>query len=928
MASGDGGRNNGRNRHGGPGHGGPETPVEWRPRRRGSTRPSAEARGGGNRPGGMGGAGGAGGGPGRRRPSWARRVARWAGAAVVLLALAGAGIVAYAAVTPLPKPQVPQATVIYDVQGRVVASLYRQNRQLARPDEIPRSLRQAVVAAEDARFYRHHGFDPVSIGRAALRNLEAGRIVEGGSSITQQLARTLYDLSLERTFGRKFREALLAVKLETHYTKDQILTMYLNQVYFGRGAYGAKVAAREYFGKPLDQLTLAESATLAAFIRGPEIYWRDPERAKGRRDWVLSRMAELGMISPAEAKRAQAEPLRLRPPDEPDTRAPYFVDFVRDRLADQVPELADQLYTGGFRIYTTLDLDMQQAAEAAVARLDELVAPLGEHDGVAQPQVALVALDPATGGIRAMVGGRDFKTTPLNRAVKARRQPGSAFKPFLYTAVLATGEPITSPVACRVREYPGGEGGEPYVPSDYGDERYHNAFLDIRRAVAISDNVVAVEWMNRIKPSRVAALARRMGITSPLDTRHLVLALGASGVTPLEMAVGYATLANLGERVEPFAILRVEDRDGTVLFRQEPRRERVLAPEVAWLMTDVLKSVFDPAYSGTGRALGIGRPAAGKTGTTDESRDVWFVGYTPDLVAAVWVGADDYQPVRLPGGAGATGSSTSGRIWQSFMRAALEGRPARDWPRPQGVVRASACTLTGPLDEPRFQWREEWFLAGHVPSPNCLALLQDPHVREDLAAAGKVPEGLLPIPLPSLPRLPGLPGLNPPGAPPRDGGPQGGEARPPERAPEQPPQRPPEPQEEPGPPGAPGAPGAGPAPPPPEGRPGEVTVPPPGRGPDREPVPEATDPGGTGPPPPDPGAGAPWPGQDGGDAGALPSSPEARGAGDTGSPPPGPGNGGAGDTGAPGPRQGAGPGVVAGGIPGPAVPVPGGAGNP
>lgn len=739
---------------------------DWRPRRR---------RGG---PRGMG------------RPSLARRVARWAALAVIALALMGAGVVAFAAVTPLPKPEVPQATLIYDVDGRVVASLYRQNRQLARPDEIPASLRQAVVAAEDARFYRHHGFDLVAIGRAALRNLQAGRIVEGGSSITQQLARTLYDLSLERTFDRKFREALLTVKLEMRYSKDEILTMYLNQVYFGRGAYGAKVAAQEYFGKPLPRLTLAESATLAAFIRGPELYWRQPDRAKARRDWVLSRMAELGMISPAEARRAQAEPLVLRPPDEGEVRAPYFVDYVRDRLAATAPEVAARLYTGGFRIYTTLDLDMQTAAEAAVARLDQVVAPLGEHQGVPQPQVALVALDPASGGIRAMVGGRDFATTPLNRAVHARRQPGSAFKPFLYTAVLASGEPITTPVACRVRQYPGGAGGEPYTPRDYGDPGYHDAFLDIRRAVAVSDNVVAVEWMDRVKPRRVAALARRMGITSPLTTQHLTLALGESAVTPLELARAYATLANLGLRVEPFAILRIEDRDGHVLFRREPRAERVIAPEVAWLVTDVLKSVFDPAYDGTARALGIGRPAAGKTGTTDASRDVWFVGYTPDLVAAVWIGSDDFaQRVLLPGGAGATGSSTAGRIWQAFMRAALDGLPARDWPRPEGVVRASACTLTGSLDAPRFQWREEWFLAGHVPAPNCLALLQDPHVREDLAAAGQAPRGLVPLPLPSLPDGPGLlpEGNLPRGGPAQGGGATGGDraggAVPPEERP-------------------------------------------------------------------------------------------------------------------------------------------------
>ena len=841
----------------------------WRPRgRRGAT--------GGWRP--------------RRGPSLARRVARLAGLAVVLLALAGTGVVAFAAITPLPKPEVPQATVIYDIQGRVIASLHRQNREIAGPEEIPRALRQAVVAAEDARFYRHHGFDPVAIGRAAVRNLQAGRIVEGGSSITQQLARTLYDLSLERTFARKLQEALLAVKLETRYSKDQILTMYLNQVYFGRGAYGVKVAAREYFGKPLSQLSLAEAATLAAFIRGPEVYWRDPERARGRRDWVLSRMAELGMITPEAARRAQAEPLVLRPPGEPDVRAPYFVDYVRERLAEEVPGLAGQLYTGGYRIYTTLDLDVQAAAERAAARLDDLVAPLGERNGVPQPQVALVALDPATGGIRAMVGGRDFRTTRFNRAVRARRQPGSAFKPFLYTAVLASGEPVTAPMACRARTYPGEEPGQPYTPRDYGTRPYHDAFFDIRHAVAISDNLVAVEWMNRIKPRRVADLAHRMGIESELKRTHLGLALGDSEVTPLEMARAYATLANLGERVEPFAVLRVEDRDGTMLFSRRPRRQRVLAPEVAWLMTDVLKSVFDPEYGGTARALGIGRPAAGKTGTTDDSRDAWFVGYTPDLVAAVWVGSDDHdQRVTLPNGAGATASSTAGRIWQSFMAAALAGRPPRDWPRPDGVVRAPACTLTGPLDAPRFEWRDEWFLAGHVPEPNCLALLEE---------AG----------LEGWERPPG-PGTGPSGRGPSPGGQEGG--RPGAGGP-----APGEGGTGPGQQGAPGPRPGGDATPAPAPEPGQGPAPGPGPG-DGEPAPgPGGGPAGEEPAPgPVPGLPLPAPGGPGGEPpGGSPGSPGDPGpagdggaardpgaAGDAVAVPPMPG-------GAPGPALGAWPG--------------------
>ncbi|HEY8394142.1 MAG TPA: PBP1A family penicillin-binding protein, partial [Thermaerobacter sp.] len=663
-------------------------------------------------------------------------------------------------------------------------------REIARPEEIPQHLRQAVVAAEDARFYHHHGFDPIAIGRALVRNLRAGKVVEGGSSITQQLARTLYDLSLRRTLSRKSREAFLTLKLETRFNKDQILNMYLNQVYFGRGAYGVKVAAREYFGKPLESLTLAESATLAAFIRGPEIYWRDPERARGRRDWVLERMAELGMISREEARRAQAEPLRLRPPGEAGRAAPYFVDFVRGRLTRELPEVASQLATGGFRIYTTLDLDMQRAAQEAAARLDTLVAPLEEHDGVPQPQVALVALDPATGGIRAMVGGRSYEDSRFNRAVYARRQPGSAFKPFLYTAVLAAGEPVTTPMACRASAYPGEKPDEPYEPKDFGPRPYHDAYLDIRRAVAISDNVVAVEWMNRIKPRRVAALARRMGVESPLNDQHLGLALGESSVTVLEMARAYASLANLGQRVEPFAILRVEAPDGTVLYERRPARERVLEPEVAWLMTDVLKSVFDPALGGTARSLGIGRPAAGKTGTTDDAQDLWFVGYTPDLVAAVWVGADYRAPVRTRGGGAATGGSTAGRIWQAFMEAALQDRPARDWPRPAGLVRATACTLTGPLASPRFEWRDEWFLAGRVPAPNCLALLERVAPDGGLGVPGQPRPGFPGVPggegaappdpgFPGLPRLPGppaLPGL--PGGTPFPRGPEGPGATP------------------------------------------------------------------------------------------------------------------------------------------------------
>ncbi len=673
--------------------------------------------------------------PGTARRAWAQpfRVLRRAGAAIlsrgpaILLATGTLFVIAmivFLYFVPLPPPVVPVATRIFDRNGELVGSLFSQNRIPVSLAQMPDVLKKGIVAIEDERFYTHHGIDPVGLVRAAVRNLRARAIVEGGSTITAQVARTLY-LTQQVTVSRKVVEALLALKLERAYSKSELLEIYLNEIYLGNGSYGVEVASLTYFGKSAKDLTLAESAMIAGLPTNPEGYspYNHPDRAKSRRDFVLDFWAAKGIITTAQADEAKQGPVTLASAGPPAQVGLYFVEYVTTLLreaqaagARNIPRMAD-LYTGGFRIYTSLDLKMQKAAERAVAER----APKGTKDanGVTQPQAALVAMDPTNGYILAMVGGRSYEETKLNRAVPRgtategmRRQPGSAFKPFLYTAVLDSGFPLTSTQTCEPVEFPAGN-GQIYSPTDYGANKYHWRPLTIREAVRVSDNVCAVKWCSQITPAREKEFAQAMGIEAPL-TGDLSLALGSSEVSVLEMARGYSTLANGGFRVEAQALLRLEDRYGKVIYDQT-RGGRGLPPTavlgepVAFLMNDLLKEPFRSGGTAAGLLRYFSRPVAGKTGTTDDQFDAWFVGYTPQVVCAVWVGND--KPSRLPG----YGGTLAGPIWGTFMAAAHQGLPVVDFPEPAGIVHLTICAETGLLPNLTCPTTEEIFIQGTEP---------------------------------------------------------------------------------------------------------------------------------------------------------------------------------------------------------------------
>lgn len=606
----------------------------------------------------------------------------------------------------LPKPEVAAASRVLDVNGQVIRTLYRENRVQIPIEQIPVLTRKAFVAVEDARFYQHHGIDLEGIARAILRNIKAGKLVEGASTITQQTARNLY-LSREKTFLRKIKEAWLALLLERKYTKNQILEMYLNQIYFGEGAYGIEVAAQTYFGKPARELTLAEGAMLAGLPKAPNTYtpFQNWEGAKNRQKIVLNRMAELGMLTPAEADQAYAERLILASSTKTKGKAPYFIDEVVKYVTSKYENGANLLFTGGLTIETTLDLNMQSAAETAFAQ--GLAARDPRLDG------ALVAMDAANGQIRALVGGRDFTRSKFNRAIMAKRQPGSAFKPFLYTAAIDMGYTAGTILTCEPVSFPV-PGSAPYRPTDYGSVPYHNRPFTLKEALAASDNVVAVKLANEIKPASIVDYAKKMGIDSNLRP-YLSLALGTSEISPLELNRGYAPLANGGNKVKPLSILRITDKDGRVLEENRPEILPVLDPKTAYIVTDMLQSVLAPGGTAASVAGTVRRQAAGKTGTTQDYRDAWFAGFTPELVATVYIGYDDPKK-----SVGATGGTIAAPIWANFVNLALKDRPVQAFSVPDGLVQVKICADSGLLATPYSPSTiDAVFVAGTEPTQNC-----------------------------------------------------------------------------------------------------------------------------------------------------------------------------------------------------------------
>jgi len=599
---------------------------------------------------------------------------------------------------------------VLDRSGATIGRLSFVRRVNVPLDRVPRHVRAAFIAVEDRRFYFHHGVDWRSAGRALFRNVSRGDVSEGFSTITMQVVRNVFvpRLAQERSIRRKLIEIYLAGRLERSLTKQQILALYLNVIYLGNGAYGVEAASRDLFGKSVDRLTVAEGATLAALARGPSYYAprRHPDRALVRRNLVLAVMAREHYLSDSLAARARATPLRLSPMEwRPREDRSFALDPVRAVVDSVLGD--DQL--GDLIVYTTLDGPAQRAAEAAVRRQADAIQRIPGRDTL---QGALVAIDPRNGDIRALVGARRSVPGGFNRALVARRQPGSAFKPFVYAAALANG--LTPSAVIEDAPVEITEHGQVWRPVNF-DGQFAGR-LTLRRALMRSANAATVRLGEAVGERRVAALARRAGIRSPLAAVP-ALALGAAEVTPLELVTAYAPFANGGTSVTPSLVRRIEAGDGSVLWRAEQRKsERVLGDAEAFQLTSMLESVVD---GGTGRVVrdrGVRDVVAGKTGTTNDATDVWFVGYTPTVVAAVWFGYDAPRPIAPA----ASGGRLAAPACAAFYLDGWREREPADWTPPPGMVRRTIDAFNGEIAN---EWcpvtQREWYRPGTEPTQIC-----------------------------------------------------------------------------------------------------------------------------------------------------------------------------------------------------------------
>jgi penicillin-binding protein 1A len=663
-----------------------------------------------------------------------------------LVMATAAGVAALWAFTILPRslPSVKtletfqplQGTKVYDDNDELLTELHVERRIFVPLAHIPQTLRDAIIATEDRRFYSHFGVDPIGVARAIYQNYRRGRIVEGGSTITQQLTKVLF-LTPDKSLERKMKEAALALELERRYPKDRILEMYLNQVYFGNGAYGVEAASRTYFGKSVTELSVKEAALLAGLPRAPSTYspFEHGEAAKRRREVVLRRMVEYGALKDADAKKLARADLGLIPPERRRTTGQYFLEYVQQTLEAKYG--ADMVFKGGLNVYTTLNPTMQLAAEQslkdglkALEGRSKTARP-GEH-----PEGAIVTIEPQTGYVRAMVGGYDFFRSEFNRAVQARRQPGSAFKPFVYIAALESGFTAASRIEDAPVSYAVGPNGA-WKPENY--DRKFRGPTTLQQAVEESVNVVTVKLQEQIGLSRTVRVARRFGISSPLDV-NLSLALGTSDLTLLELTSAYAALANQGAWLPPTTIRYVTDAQGKLLEEHIAEPKEAVAPETAYVITHMLRGVVE---RGTGiAAKSLGRPIAAKTGTTNDYSNAWFVGYTPRVATGVWVGYD--RPRSL--GKDETGSRVAVPIWVSYMGKVLGDSPREDFPIPEKVVLV-------PVDLD--------------PSNECVHVVTMAFVRgtEPLACGKRPPPPpVMPPPAPGQPQA-GAPPASPPPAP-------------------------------------------------------------------------------------------------------------------------------------------------------------------
>jgi len=652
-----------------------------------------------------------------------------------------------------------QAAVVLDRHGRELARLHRGERLVVPLDSLPEYVPATFIAVEDRRFWSHAGVDWRRIGGAALANLRAGRIREGFSTITMQLARNVFPERLpytERSLLRKLAEMRVAREIERRYTKRQILELYLNRIYFGSGAWGIEAAAREYFGKRASELTLPEAALLAGMISAPHVLnpRTNPRSAVRRRRVVLELMLAEGLLTPAEFAAADAAPLVTgRSALHEGRRAPYFIQEVRQLMER---ELGEALYTGGLIIHSTLDSDVQSVVEEELERqLREVESgrfgpythpiympgsPPANPSGTDYLQGAAIVLEASTGDILAMTGGRDFSHSRYNRATLAKRQPASTFKPFVYAAALARGQTPLDRLSDRPLRRT--VNGVVWAPRNF-QSRYADS-ITVRDALVLSSNVATVRLAERIGFDRIISMARRFGIEGPFP-RVPALALGVAEVNLLHLTAAYAAFATLGRLPAPRMVTRVEDRHGRVIWRREPRVRHVLDARIAFIMTDIMRDVVD---RGTGRGVrdaGFLGPAAGKTGTTNDATDLWFIGYTPSRVAGIWIGLDLPRSIT----AQASSDHVVAPLWGRIM-ARIADRRERPWQPPRGVV-ALAVDSTGHAyatacaeDE---SLRTEYFLARSAPRAECPPTLAEPDGGLAEPDGGRAPPIARPVPV-------------------------------------------------------------------------------------------------------------------------------------------------------------------------------------
>jgi penicillin-binding protein 2D len=647
--------------------------------------------------------------------------------AIIIISLIGmicvliilSGILAYAKILGPPPLAVSQSTIYLSDDGKVIGESSNGQKRYWMPlKKISPDLIHATISIEDKNFYHHHGFDYKRIAGAAFADILAFHKVQGASTITQQYAKNLFLVS-DKTWARKLQEAFYTIRLEMCYSKKEILEGYLNTIYFGNGAYGVQAASLYYFGKNASDLSLAEAAMLAGIPKGPGIYspLSSIKNAKSRQGIILHSMAENHYINKNAARAAAQKPLTFvgkYPTHHQIGVAPYFQDAVKNALRNQLHLDDRTIALGGLRVYTTLDLKVQKAAE------DQVQKYVSNGSDI---QLGLVAMDPKTGQVKAMIGGRDYSKSPFNRAVQAVRQPGSTIKPILYYAALGQGFTPSTTMRSEFTTFHFDDGGK-YTPHNFNN-KYADADITMAQALAVSDNIFAVKTHLFLGEETLVQMARKFGLSTKMS-KVPSLALGTSGVRVVEMANAYSMFANGGKKVTPTLITKIEDYNGKIIYENEPSDEQVIDPAKAYVMTSMMTGVFDPKLNGYASVTGstikniLTRPYAGKSGSTET--DSWMIGFTPQLVTAVWAGYDQGKPIELMAEKG-----YAKNIWAHFMEDALKDKPIKEFKAPKdGVVGIYVDPANGKLatsDCP--EYRLTYFVTGTEPTEYCTEHLKN-----------------------------------------------------------------------------------------------------------------------------------------------------------------------------------------------------------